>query len=74
MLNDKGTRELAYVVKVTDVFEMDADRLERVQINGWNCVCGKGEFHKGDLGVFFEILFKVFSTSFSFVSCTTGSP
>lgn len=55
MLNDKGIRELAYVVKVTDVFEMDADRLERVQINGWNCVCGKGEFHKGDLGVFFEI-------------------
>ena len=49
MLNDKGIRELAYVVKVTDVFEMDADRLERVQINGWNCVCGKGEFNKGDL-------------------------
>lgn len=55
MLNEKGIRELAYVVKVTDVFPMDADRLERVQINGWNCVCGKGDFKKGDLGIFFEI-------------------
>ena len=55
MLNEKGIRELAYVVKVTDVFPMDADRLERIQINGWNCVCGKGDFKKGDLGIFFEI-------------------
>ena len=50
-----GERELAYVVEVTDVKPMDADRLECVQINGWNCVCGKGDFKKGDLGIFFEI-------------------
>ena len=50
-----GERELAYVVEVTDVKPMDADRLECVQINGWNCVCGKGDFKKGDFGIFFEI-------------------
>lgn len=50
-----GERELAYVVKVTDVLPMDADRLENVKINGWSVVCGKGEFKKGDLGIFFEI-------------------
>lgn len=55
MLNKDNERELAYVVSVTDVFPMDADRLERVMINGWAVVCGKGDFKKGDLGVFFEI-------------------
>lgn len=55
MLNNNNERELAYVVSVTDVFPMDADRLERVMINGWAVVCAKGEFNKGDLGVFFEI-------------------
>lgn len=55
MLNKDNERELAYVVSVTDVFPMDADRLERVMINGWSVVCGKGDFKKGDLGVFFEI-------------------
>jgi len=55
MLNSNNERELAYVVSVTDVFPMDADRLERVMINGWSVVCGKGDFKKGDLGVFFEI-------------------
>lgn len=55
MLNKKNERELAYVVSVTDVLPMDADRLECVRINGWNCVCGKGDFKKGDLAVFFEI-------------------
>lgn len=55
MLNKDNIRELAYVVRVTNVLPMDADKLECVQINGWNCVCSKGTFHKGDLGIFFEI-------------------
>ena len=29
-------------------------RLELVYILGWKCVCGKGEFHVGDLVVYFE--------------------
>lgn len=55
MLNKDNERELAYIVKVTDVFPMEADRLERVMINGWAVVCAKGAFKKDDLGVFFEI-------------------
>lgn len=55
MLNTKGIRELAYLVEVTDVEQMNADRLEAVCINGWRCVCEKGIFHKGDIAIFFEI-------------------
>ena len=55
MLNAQGIRELAYLVEVTDVEQMNADRLEAVCINGWRCVCEKGTFHKGDIAIFFEI-------------------
>lgn len=55
MLNTQGIRELAYLVEVTDVEQMNADRLEAVCINGWRCVCEKGIFHKGDIAIFFEI-------------------
>lgn len=52
----KEKRALAYTEKVTKVTPIEnADRLEAVHINGWTCVCGKGEFKEGDLGVFFEI-------------------
>lgn len=54
MLNKNNERELAYFARVTDIQPMNADRLEAVYINGWACVCSKGEFHAGDLGVFFE--------------------
>lgn len=56
MLNAANQRMLAYTEKVTAVTPIEkADRLEAVHINGWVCVCGKGEFKEGDLGVFFEI-------------------
>ena len=54
MLDNAGTRQLAYVAKVTNIAPMNAERLECVYINGWTCVCGKGDFHIGDVGVFFE--------------------
>lgn len=54
IINNK--RELAYVAKVNAVTPiLKADRLELVHINGWTCVCGKGDFKEGDFGVFFEI-------------------
>lgn len=56
MVNEKtGQRELAYVSQVRDITPMNADKLECVHIDGWHCVCGKGEFKVGDIGVFFEI-------------------
>lgn len=56
MLDSHGIRQLCYVVSVGDVTPIEgADRIEAVHINGWTCVCGKGEFHKGDKAVYFEI-------------------
>ncbi|MCC8068812.1 MAG: hypothetical protein LIO71_03550 [Ruminococcus sp.] len=56
MLNASNQRMLAYIEKVTAITPIEkADRLEAVHINGWVCVCGKGEFKEGDVGVFFEI-------------------
>ena len=49
-------RKLASIQKIKEVFPIpDADRLELVQVLGWKCVGGKGEFHVGDLVVYFEI-------------------
>lgn len=55
MLNKDNIRELAYLARVTDIKPMDADKLECVCIQGWNCVCSKSSFKIGDIGVFFEI-------------------
>lgn len=56
MLNKDNVRELAYLVKITDVkAHPNADRLDIAVINGWECIVGKGEFTKGQLGVYFEI-------------------
>ena len=55
MLNENGERELAYVVRVNEITPINADRLECAHIGGWHCVVGKGEFHKGDLAIYFEI-------------------
>lgn len=54
MLNKNGVRELAYIARVTNIAPMNANKLECVYINGWTCVCGKGDFKIGDYGVFFE--------------------
>ena len=54
MLNSNNERELAYFARVTNISAMDAKKLECVCINGWTCVCGKGNFNVGDVGIFFE--------------------
>lgn len=49
-------RKLASIQRVWDVQPIDgADRLECASVLGWKCVVNKGQFKKGDLGVYFEI-------------------
>ena len=57
MLNPKTSiRELCYFVTIDNVLpHTNADRLEIAVVGGWHCVVGKGEFRKGDIGVYFEI-------------------
>lgn len=49
-------RVLVKVVIVDDVIQhTNADALELAIIGGWQCCVKKGEFKKGDVGVYFEI-------------------
>lgn len=49
-------RKLASVVVVDDVVPIDnADAIVLARIAGWQCVVKKGEFNKGDRGVYLEI-------------------
>ena len=49
-------RTLASIQRIWDVQPIEgADRIELVQVCGWKCVANKGQFQKGDLGVYFEI-------------------
>ena len=49
-------RKLASVQRVLDIAPIpNADAIELVRINGWQCVTKKNEFRVGDLGVFLEI-------------------
>jgi len=66
MLNEKGVRELAYVVRIGWVKPIEgADNIELVGINGWTCVAKKQEFKQGDLAVYFEIDSKLPETEWS---------
>lgn len=49
-------RKLASIQRVLEIVGIEnADAIELVRINGWQCVTKKREFAVGDLGVFFEI-------------------
>jgi RNA ligase (TIGR02306 family) len=49
-------RKLASVQRVLAVLPIEnADAIELIRINGWQCVTKKGEFRVGDLGVYLEI-------------------
>jgi RNA ligase (TIGR02306 family) len=53
---DLDTRKLATIRKISAVEAIEgADNIEKVLIDGWQCVCKKGEFKPGDLCVYFEI-------------------
>lgn len=54
VVNDK--RALAHIEKVTNIRPIpNADRIEQVNVLGWNLVTKKGEFKEGDLCVYIEI-------------------
>ena len=60
MLNEKGQRELAYVVKIDGVSPIEgADRVEIAQVSGWRIMVRKGQFMPGDMAIYFEIDSKV---------------
>lgn len=56
MLNSKGERELAYLVKIDDITPINGyDRVELAHVGGWTIVVGKNEFKAGDTAIYFEI-------------------
>lgn len=56
MLNSKGERELAYLVKIDNVTPIDGyNRVELAHVGGWTVVVGKDEFKAGDTAIYFEI-------------------
>ncbi len=49
-------RKLASVQRVLEVRPIEqADLIELVKIQGWQCVAKKGEFQVGDLGIYLEV-------------------
>ncbi|MDR0305944.1 MAG: hypothetical protein LBI42_03795 [Chitinispirillales bacterium] len=49
-------RSLVTIQRVKKISAIaDSDFLETVHVMGWQCVTKKGEFHEGDLGVYFEV-------------------
>ena len=56
MLNEKGQRELAYVVEIDKILPIEgADRVELAIVGGWQIMVKKGQFNAGDLAIYFEI-------------------
>lgn len=55
MLNEKGERELVYVVRVTDVLDIEGVMNQVAIVNGWQVFVKRDEFKPGDLAVYFEI-------------------
>ena len=52
MLNSKGERELAYVVKVDEIRPIEGkDRVECAVVGGWTLMIPKGQFKPGEMGV-----------------------
>jgi len=56
MLDNTGTRQLCYVVKI-DAIEpiVGSDNCEAAVVGGWKVMVRKGTFNAGDLAIYFEI-------------------
>jgi RNA ligase (TIGR02306 family) len=49
-------RKMVTIREVADVLPIEgADKIELIQLDGWQCVSGKGNFKPSDLAVYFEI-------------------
>jgi RNA ligase (TIGR02306 family) len=49
-------RKLASIRQIGSITPIEgADNIEKITIDGWNCVAKKGEFNEGQLCVYFEI-------------------
>lgn len=60
MLNEKGIRELAYIVQIDEIRVIEGyDRIEHARVGGWWVVVRKEQFKVGDLAVYIEIDSKV---------------
>ncbi|MBR1649988.1 MAG: hypothetical protein IJ691_02370 [Lachnospiraceae bacterium] len=60
MLNQKGERELVYVVKIDGIIPIEgAERVEVAQVGGWRIMVRKDQFSVGDPAIYFEIDSKV---------------
>lgn len=59
MLNSKGIRELAYVVRINEVRDIEGVNNQVAVVNGWTVFVKRNEFKAGDLAVYFEIDSKV---------------
>ena len=54
-----GQRELAYIIKITDVIDIEGVNNQVAIVNGWQVFVKRDEFKPGDLAVYFEIDSKV---------------
>lgn len=60
MLNEKGNRELAYIVTIDEIRPIpNYDRVEHARVGGWWIIVKKDEFKAGDLAVYIEVDSKV---------------
>lgn len=60
MLNEKGQRELAYVVLIDGIEPITgSDNCECAIVGGWHIMVRKGQFNIGDPAIYFEIDSKV---------------
>ena len=49
-------RKLATIRKVSNITPiLGADKIECIQVDGWQVVCNKGDFKIGDMGAYFEV-------------------
>ena len=60
MLNEKGERELAYIVQIDEIKPIEGyDRVEYARVNGWWVIVGLNQFKVGDLAIYIEVDSKV---------------
>ena len=68
MLNQKGSRELAYIVTIDEIRDIEGVNNQVAVVNGWTVFVKRGEYKVGDKAVYIEIDSKVPETeAFAFL-------